>query len=130
MARGPEALAEPPRFPLDRTGRAHTEESRAKISAANKGNVPWNRGRKHSEETRRKIAEATRNAMLARKERQAAERERMRLEEPEQYAEAHARPLAGPPRRPAGHRASPPTRDQQRTRSSHSLLPPLADARK
>ena len=124
MARGPDALAEPPRFPLDRTGRAHTEESRAKISAANKGNVPWNRGRKHSEETRRKIAEATRNAMLARKERQAAERERMRLEEPEQYAEAHARPLAGPPRRPAGHRASPPTRDQQRTRSSHSLLPP------
>ena len=26
------------------TGRPHTAESRARISAANKGNVPWNKG--------------------------------------------------------------------------------------
>lgn len=46
-----------------RIGKPHTDESRRKISAANKGKVPWNKGRKHSEETKRKIAEATRRAM-------------------------------------------------------------------
>eukprot|EP00741_Cyanophora_paradoxa_P016310 tig00020911_g15748.t2 len=44
-------------------GFPHTDESKAKISAANKGKTPWNKGRKHSEETKRKIAEATRAAM-------------------------------------------------------------------
>eukprot|EP00171_Calliarthron_tuberculosum_P006645 IDg6645t1 len=43
----------------------HTQDARRKISAANKGNVPWNKGRKHSEETRRKIAAATKMAMTA-----------------------------------------------------------------
>lgn len=33
----------------------HTEESRRKISLANKGKVPWNKGRKQSEETKEKI---------------------------------------------------------------------------
>lgn len=47
-------------------GRPHTTESRAKISAANKGKVPWNAGKKHSEETRRKIAAGTRKAMIKR----------------------------------------------------------------
>lgn len=46
-----------------RVGMPHTSETRRKISAANKGKVPWNKGRKHSEETKRKIAEATRLAM-------------------------------------------------------------------
>lgn len=46
-----------------RVGMPHTNETRKKISAANKGKVPWNKGRKHSEETKRKIAEATRRAM-------------------------------------------------------------------
>jgi len=48
-------------------GRPHTESSRAKISAANKGKVPWNVGKSHSEETRLLIAEKTREAMLRRK---------------------------------------------------------------
>eukprot|EP01031_Cornospumella_fuschlensis_P033286 gene33286-40269_t len=34
-------------------------EARAKISAANKGKIPWNLNRHHSAETRRKIAEST-----------------------------------------------------------------------
>ncbi len=41
----------------------HSDEARRKISAANKGNVPWNKGRRHSEETKRKIAAATKMAM-------------------------------------------------------------------
>ena len=48
-------------------GQPHTEESKAKISAANKGRKPWNTGKKHTEETRRKIAEKTKEAMLKRK---------------------------------------------------------------
>ena len=66
-------------------GRLHTPESRAKISAANKGRTPWNAGRKHSEETRQRIAEATRAAMQRRMEERKLERERMRLEEPQVY---------------------------------------------
>ena len=38
-----------------RPGRAHSAESRAKISAANKGKKPWNAGVKHSQATRDKI---------------------------------------------------------------------------
>mmetsp|Transcript_11219 Transcript_11219/g.10830 ORF Transcript_11219/g.10830 Transcript_11219/m.10830 type:complete len:534 (+) Transcript_11219:266-1867(+) len=48
-------------------GHAHTTESRAKISAANKGKAPWNTGKQHSEETRLKIAAKTKEAMLRRK---------------------------------------------------------------
>eukprot|EP00186_Timspurckia_oligopyrenoides_P000758 CAMPEP_0182443552 /NCGR_PEP_ID=MMETSP1172-20130603/2259_1 /TAXON_ID=708627 /ORGANISM="Timspurckia oligopyrenoides, Strain CCMP3278" /LENGTH=557 /DNA_ID=CAMNT_0024638869 /DNA_START=161 /DNA_END=1834 /DNA_ORIENTATION=+ len=44
-------------------GKTHSEESKKKISEANRGRVPWNKGRKHSEETKRKIAERTRLAM-------------------------------------------------------------------
>lgn len=46
-----------------RVGMPHTPATRAKISAGNKGKVPWNKGRKHSAETKRKIAEGTRRAM-------------------------------------------------------------------
>ena len=66
-------------------GRLHTPESRAKISAANKGRTPWNAGRKHSEETRQRIAEATRKAMQRRMEERKLERERLRLDEPQVY---------------------------------------------
>lgn len=38
-------------------GRPHTAESRAKISAANKGKPSWNTGKKLSEETKQKIKE-------------------------------------------------------------------------
>ena len=48
-------------------GHPHSDESRAKISAANKGKVPWNVGKKHSEETRLRIAEKTKEAMLKRR---------------------------------------------------------------
>ena len=64
-------------------GHPHTEESRMKISRANKGKKPWNVGKKHSEETKRKIALKTREAYLRRKE---AEETRLRTEEPEKWA--------------------------------------------
>lgn len=41
----------------------HSNVARQKISAANKGNIPWNKGRKHSEETKQKISQATKAAM-------------------------------------------------------------------
>ena len=68
------------------SGRLHTPESRAKISAANKGRLPWNTGRQHSEETRRRIAEGTRLAAKRKQEAARRERERLRDEEPEVYA--------------------------------------------
>jgi hypothetical protein len=54
------------------SGRPHSAESKAKISAANKGKQPWNVGKVHSEETKRRIAEKTKEAMLKRKVEQAA----------------------------------------------------------
>lgn len=39
-----------------RLGCPHTEEERAKISAANKGQVPWIKGKKHKQESKDKIA--------------------------------------------------------------------------
>lgn len=54
-------------------GRPHTPASRSRISAANKGNTPWNKGVSHSTETRRKIAEGARKAALRRKIALAAE---------------------------------------------------------
>ena len=65
--------------------RKHTEESKRKISAANKGRTPWNAGKKHSEETRRKIAEGTRRAIERKAAEAKAARERLRLEDPEAY---------------------------------------------
>lgn len=53
-------------------GRPHTNESKAKISQANKGKIPWNAGIGHSEETKRKIAERTKAAMLLRKQNAAS----------------------------------------------------------
>ena len=41
-----------------RAGCPHTAEECAKISAANKGQIPWIKGKKHSEETKQKIAAA------------------------------------------------------------------------
>ena len=64
-------------------GHPHTEQSRMKISQANKGKTPWNIGKKHSEETKRKIAVKTREAYLRRKE---AEKTRLQTEEPEKWA--------------------------------------------
>ena len=52
--------------------KTHTAAARAKISAANKGKVPWNAGKQHSEETKRRIAEKTREAMFRRKVEKAA----------------------------------------------------------
>jgi hypothetical protein len=52
-------------------GRPHTASSKAKISAANKGKVPWNAGRKHSEETKLRIAAKTREAIIRKKTEEA-----------------------------------------------------------
>lgn len=46
-------------YPMCIQGRPHTAESRAKISAANKGKTPWNKGLGHSEETKARIRERT-----------------------------------------------------------------------
>ena len=56
---------------LPRLGRPHTPESRAKISAANAGKVPWNKGGSHSEETKLKIAEAAKRNAVRRREAKA-----------------------------------------------------------
>lgn len=55
------------------TGHPHTLESRAKISAANKGKIPWNIGKQHSEETKKRIGEKTREAMLKQKLKKATD---------------------------------------------------------
>ena len=55
-------------------GRPHTDQSRAKISAANKGKTPWNKGRRHDPATIEKIRQKTREAMERRK-REALEKE-------------------------------------------------------
>lgn len=47
-------------MPTEAGGYTHTNASRAKISAANKGKVPWNKGKGRSEEVKRKIAEGVR----------------------------------------------------------------------
>lgn len=46
--------------PTENGGYSHTVESKAKISAANKGKTPWNKGKTRSEETKRRIAEGVR----------------------------------------------------------------------
>ena len=46
--------------PTANGGFTHTNESKAKISAANKGKTPWNKGKARSEETRARIAEGVR----------------------------------------------------------------------
>jgi hypothetical protein len=53
------------------TKSVHTAESRAKISAARKGQVPWNKGRNHSKETREKISHTLRVKMADPKIREA-----------------------------------------------------------
>jgi hypothetical protein len=45
------------RIATDNGGYAHTDESRAKISAANRGKTPWNKGKAHSDELKRRISE-------------------------------------------------------------------------
>ena len=39
-------------------GQHHTDETKAKISAANKNRVPWNKGKTYSEESRAKMSAA------------------------------------------------------------------------
>ena len=46
--------------PTANGGFTHTTSSRAKISAANKGKVPWNKGKARSEETKARIAAGVR----------------------------------------------------------------------
>ncbi len=74
-----------------RGSRTHTPESRAKISAANKGRKPWNLGKRHTPETIQRIAEGSRRAAQRKYARldaeRALERERLRIEDPEAYVE-------------------------------------------
>uniref|UniRef100_A0A6U6K8I3 Nuclease associated modular domain-containing protein n=1 Tax=Odontella aurita TaxID=265563 RepID=A0A6U6K8I3_9STRA len=54
-----EDMADVP-LPTEAGGYSHTKASKAKISAANKGKVPWNKGKGRSEEVKRRIAEGVR----------------------------------------------------------------------
>lgn len=65
-------------------GHPHSDSSKAKISAANKGKIPWNVGKKHSEETRLRIAEKTKEAMLKRRVQKALDLGFSSLEEHEE----------------------------------------------
>lgn len=47
-------------LPTVNGGYSHTTSSKAKISAANKGKVPWNKGRQRSEEEKARIADGVR----------------------------------------------------------------------
>lgn len=47
-------------MPTEAGGYSHTQASRAKISAANKGKTPWNKGKARSEEVKARIAEGVR----------------------------------------------------------------------
>lgn len=47
-------------LPTENGGYTHTQASKAKISAANKGKTPWNKGRTRSPEERARIAEGVR----------------------------------------------------------------------
>jgi hypothetical protein len=47
-------------MPTDKGGFSHTSASRAKIGAANKGKIPWNKGREQSPEVRARIAAGVR----------------------------------------------------------------------
>ena len=49
------------------SGYTHNDVSRAKISAANKGKVPWNVGKQHSEETKQRIKEKTKESIERKK---------------------------------------------------------------
>ena len=39
-------------------GKTHSEETKRKMSKANKGQIPWNKGKHLSEETKRKMRKA------------------------------------------------------------------------
>jgi hypothetical protein len=73
-------------LPIMSMGRPHTAESRAKISAANKGKVPWNTGRAHSPETIELIRARTAEAMRER----AAARESWLAAHPDEAAQLAA----------------------------------------
>lgn len=47
-------------LPTVNGGYSHTSASKAKISAANKGKIPWNKGKTRSEEVKARIAEGVR----------------------------------------------------------------------
>lgn len=45
--------------------RVFSDETKQKISEANRGKTPWNKGKKHSEETKRKISESHKGKQLS-----------------------------------------------------------------
>jgi len=76
-------------------GYSHTKSSRAKISAANKGKIPWNKGKPRSEEVKSRIAAGVRaknrerflkkveDMGLTEEEYEAQKREKRRIKEAE-----------------------------------------------
>lgn len=62
VSTGQQEQKEGPDVPMrtDAGGYTHTEASKAKISAANKGKTPWNKGKTRSEEVKKRIAEGVR----------------------------------------------------------------------
>jgi len=82
-------------------GHAHTEESKAKISAANKGKTPWNKGRKHSPETLEKIRQKTKEAMRKKKEKKALDLGYISLEEYEEVLKTQKKEKKEKSRKPS-----------------------------
>lgn len=58
-------------------GRKHSPETRAKISKANKGQIPWIKGVGHSEETKKKIGNANKGREWSIEQREAARQRAM-----------------------------------------------------
>jgi len=79
-------------------GYSHTKSSRAKISAANKGKIPWNKGKPRSEEVKSRIAAGVRaknrerflkkveDMGLTEEEYEAQKREKRRIKEADRRA--------------------------------------------
>ena len=62
-------------------GKHHSEESKKKLSEANKGNIPGNKGKHHSEEAKRKIAESNRGHPAWNKDKPMSDEQKKKLSE-------------------------------------------------
>lgn len=62
-------------------GKHHSQESKRKLSEANKGNIPGNKGKHHSEEAKNKISEANKGRKAWNKGKPMSEEQRRKIGE-------------------------------------------------